>query len=66
MFHDGDEFMTAKKRTEDRSDESIVFSRVAESAVLSGFGKMAETVPMTVQVVLKAGMDAQCFSFLHN
>lgn len=56
---DGSESMTASGRTDDGSDESIVSSKLTESAVLAGIGKMKKISPVSLQVALTDDEDAQ-------
>lgn len=49
-------------RCDDGADESIVSPQLAESAVLSGIGKMKKIKPVTVQAALKESREAQTFT----
>lgn len=62
-LQDGSETVNARGRADDGSDESIVSSRIAEQAVLNGVGKMAKITPITLQVALKSGANAETFTF---
>lgn len=62
LIDDCGETMTAKGHADDGSDESIVSSRVAERAVLNGIGKLTRIAPVTLQVALKTGSDAEMFT----
>lgn len=55
--------MTAQEPADDGSHESIISSRVAERAVLNGIGKLKIIIPVTLQVALKTGSDAEKFTF---
>lgn len=60
---DDDEVLPCVGRCDDGVDESIVFPRLAESAVLIGIGKLKKINSVTVQVALKEKADAQKFIF---
>ena len=55
--------LTANGRTDDGSDESVVSSTFAESAVLQGIGTMTNIDKVSLQVALKDSSKAQSFSF---
>lgn len=55
--------MIANGRTDDGTDESIVFSKFAERSVLNGIGKMTKIDKVSLQVALKDAYCAQSFTF---
>lgn len=51
--------MVAKRRTDDRADEYIIFSRTAQWTGLKGIGKMYENSPVCLHVSLKTDTKAE-------
>lgn len=56
---DVSESMTGNGRTDEGSDESIVSSKFAECAILSGIGKITTIDKMSIEVALKNCKNAQ-------
>lgn len=54
---------TAKGRSDDGSDASTASSRVARRAVPDGIEQLKRIVPVTLQVALKTGPDAEMLTF---
>lgn len=63
IIDDCGEPKTAKGRVDDGSDESIIFSLVAESAALNGTGNLKRTFPVTLQIELETGSHSEMFTF---
>lgn len=63
LFQDEDETLSANGRADDRSEESIIFARIAERAVVNGIGKMTNNAPNRFQVTVKSGSDAERCKF---
>lgn len=63
QFQDGNESLWANGRADDGYDESIITARIAEHAVLNGVGKIKKITPISLQVALKSGSEAESFTF---
>lgn len=50
-------------RADDGADVSIISGAVAEKAALNGIGKICKISPVTMQVALKDGAEAEKFTF---
>lgn len=59
----GKKYLTARGRTDDGSDESVVSPKLAKRAVLDGFGRFQRIKPISLQVALKNDGDSQKFTF---
>lgn len=59
----GKESVSANGPTDDGSNESIVSSKLAESALLNGIGKLIKAQPVFLQVTFKRGDEAKEFIF---
>lgn len=60
---EGDETISATERADGDFDESIVSSKVAESAVWNYIVKMSKIASVSLQVALKDGDEAKKFTF---
>lgn len=63
LFPDGDESHMARDWADDGAGELIISSRIAEYTVQNGIGKKKNIAPVTLQVALKGGSDADKFTF---
>lgn len=63
VFYDCDESISANGRADDGADERIVSARIADEAVTNGIGRIKKIKPVTMQVSLKVGSDAEKFTF---
>lgn len=55
--------LSSNGRTDDGSDESIIASKLVQSAVCRGIGEMIPIYPISFQAALKDGKEAKMFFF---
>lgn len=63
LLKDDSASLNCHGRCDDGSDESLASPKIAEAATIKGIGKMRKITPISVQVALRKGENAETFTF---